>query len=303
VKQEIIMRRIALLALVIAFSTSFLEAALAQNGRSWVSGLGDDSANCQRLTPCKTFAAAQPKTVNGGEINCADSAGFGTITITQSLTIDCQDVHGSVLAAGTPGIIVNALGITVNLRNLNIIGAGNGTIGISIVNAGRINVENVTVEGFTQEGLYDSRAGFGGMLTLKNTTVRNNAGAGVKTFAAGQSGTVLENVHLVSNLYGVHVGNGNNTIINRSVLATNGTAGIQADTGSKVVVDSTMIDHNTYGIKAQGTVQLTNSDIAFNGIGISGATSSYGNNRIFGNASGAGTAPSVGAVSSDHGQQ
>jgi hypothetical protein len=302
VKQEIIMRRIALLALAIAFSTSLLAPALAQNGRSWVSGIGDDSANCQRLTPCKTFAGAQPKTLNGGEINCADSASYGPITIVQSLTIDCQDVHGSILAVGTFGVTVNALNITVNLRNLNIIGVGSGTIGISVVNGARINVENVTVEGFTQQGVYDSRSGFGGMLTLKNTTVRNNAGAGVKTFSPGQSGTVLENVHLVSNLYGVHVGNGNNTILNRSVLATNGNSGIQADAGSKVVVDSSLISHNTTGITAPGTVQLTNSDVTFNGIGISGVTTSYGNNRIFGNAS-AGTAPSVGPVSTDHGQQ
>jgi hypothetical protein len=305
VKQEIIMRRITLLALIIGFSIPLLtpSRAQAQNPRTWVSGIGDDSSvNCARTAPCKTFPTAMLKTADGGEINCADSGSFGSININKSLTIDCQELHGSILAAGTYGVTINALNITVNLRNLNLIGVGTGTIGINILNGARINVENVTIEGFTQQGVFDARGGFGGMLTLKNTTVRNNIGAGVKAFSPGQSGTVLENVHLVSNGYGVHAGNGNNVILNRSVVSTNTTAGIQSDAGSQIVVDSTVISHNTTGISPQGSVRLTNSDIMFNGTGISGVSTSYGNNRIFGNIS-AGTAPGVGAVSTDHGQQ
>jgi hypothetical protein len=47
---------------------------------------------------------------------------------------------------------------------------------------------------------------------------------------------------------------------------------------------------------------ISNSEISFNTTGISGSTTSFGNNRIFGNTA-AGTVPTLGAASSDHGQQ
>jgi hypothetical protein len=47
---------------------------------------------------------------------------------------------------------------------------------------------------------------------------------------------------------------------------------------------------------------FSNSEISFNGTGISTSTTSFGNNRIFGNTL-PGTVPSLGLASSDHGQQ
>ncbi|WP_247350494.1 MULTISPECIES: hypothetical protein [unclassified Bradyrhizobium] len=47
---------------------------------------------------------------------------------------------------------------------------------------------------------------------------------------------------------------------------------------------------------------ISNLNVSFNGTAITGATASFGNNRIFGNTA-AGTAPTVGAASTDHGQQ
>src|SRR5215475_13789456 len=78
--------------------------AQAQAIRTWVSGLGDDVNPCSRTAPCKTFAGAISKTAAGGEINCIDPGGFGAVTITKSITIDCSEVTGSILASGTNGI-------------------------------------------------------------------------------------------------------------------------------------------------------------------------------------------------------
>src|SRR6059036_1671383 len=64
------------------------EAAMAQATRTWVSGVGDDANPCSRTAPCKTFAGAISKTAVNGEINCLDSGGFGSVTITKGLTID-----------------------------------------------------------------------------------------------------------------------------------------------------------------------------------------------------------------------
>src|SRR3979409_511309 len=97
--------------------------AQAQASRTWVSGVGDDANPCSRTAPCKTCAGAISKTAVGGEINCIDPGGFGALTITKSMTIDCVGTNGSVLVSGTAGITISGAGISVILRNLNIVGS------------------------------------------------------------------------------------------------------------------------------------------------------------------------------------
>src|SRR5438270_9847662 len=100
------------------FCTSVIHA---QATRTWVSGVGDDVNPCSRTAPCKTFAGAISKTAAGGEIDALDPAGFGTLTITKSITIDGGAGQvGSVLASGTNGFVVAAgPNDVVTLRNLN----------------------------------------------------------------------------------------------------------------------------------------------------------------------------------------
>src|ERR671914_2985295 len=93
---------LALLALALPSSAS------AQATRTWVSGVGDDANPCSRTAPCKTFAGAISKTAAGGEINCLDPGGFGGVTITKSLTINCKSSHGGALVSGTNAIVINA---------------------------------------------------------------------------------------------------------------------------------------------------------------------------------------------------
>src|SRR5438093_11829922 len=81
----------------------------AQATRTWVSGVGDDVNPCSRTAPCKTFAGAISKTASPGIINCLDPGGFGAVTITKSIQIDCTGTLGSVLHSGVQGVIVNAL--------------------------------------------------------------------------------------------------------------------------------------------------------------------------------------------------
>src|SRR2546428_7303661 len=82
--------------------------AHAQATRTWVSGVGDDANPCSRTAPCKTFAGAISKTAPSGEINCLDPGGFGAVTITKSITIDCHEVFGSVLVSGTNAINIQS---------------------------------------------------------------------------------------------------------------------------------------------------------------------------------------------------
>src|SRR5947207_11360261 len=71
--------------------------AHALNNRSFVSGAGLDTNACTRAAPCQSFAGALAKTNAGGFINCLDTADFGTLTIAQSVTIDCTGTFAGVL--------------------------------------------------------------------------------------------------------------------------------------------------------------------------------------------------------------
>src|SRR5215813_2023868 len=121
----------AMAILLAAFSV-----AQAQATRTWVSGVGDDANPCSRTAPCKTFAGAISKTAVGGEIDVLDQGGFGTLTITKSITIDGSGFQAGVLASLVNGINIRpaSANIVVVLRGLNINGAGNGLQGITVTN-------------------------------------------------------------------------------------------------------------------------------------------------------------------------
>src|SRR5437763_8968411 len=110
VKAAAALRRILLSLAAVATVVSLgAGAAQAQASRTWVSGVGDDVNPCSRTAPCKTLAGAISKTAAGGEIDCLDPAGYGAVTITKAITIDCASGEtgavGSVLVSGTNGIV------------------------------------------------------------------------------------------------------------------------------------------------------------------------------------------------------
>src|SRR5687767_1200104 len=131
---------IRILAIAI-FTFAFASIAQAQASRTWVSGVGDDANPCSRTAPCKTFAGAISKTAANGEIDALDPGGFGAVTITKSMTIDGNS-WGSILSAGSNGVNINGAGITVYLRNLSINGFNTGIIGVNIIQAAEVHIEN-----------------------------------------------------------------------------------------------------------------------------------------------------------------
>src|SRR5258708_21034775 len=123
-------------SLIFILSIAIAAIANAQATRTWVSGVGDDVNPCSRTAPCKTFAGAISKTAAGGIINCLDPGGFGAVTITKSLTIDCTATLGSILSSGVQGIVINGLSTDkIVLRGIDINGAGTtlGTNGVNLV--------------------------------------------------------------------------------------------------------------------------------------------------------------------------
>lgn len=190
------MRQVALLTFAAAmFFPLFTSApAHAQATRTWVSGVGDDVNPCSRTAPCKTFAGAISKTAARGEINCLDSGGFSAVTITKEMAIDCTGVNAGIINSGSNGAIVNVPGGAVTLRGLTIDGVGSGLSGVRIVAASKVNLENVEIFSSSQRGVDDARTAAGGFLVIENSTIRNNAGAGIAAATAPSAGIVLQDV-------------------------------------------------------------------------------------------------------------
>ena len=182
------MRKIAVL--IAALGTILLPVlctvpAHAQATRTWVSGVGDDANACSRTAPCLTFAGAITKTAAGGEIDDLDAGGFGTLTITKSITIDGGGGVASVMASSNnTGIIVSA-GATdiVTIRNVQLQGdLGNGSSpgtaginGIQFNSGAMLNIDNCKIDGFSNEGIYASTSA-NAILNVTNTIITNAVG-------------------------------------------------------------------------------------------------------------------------------
>ncbi len=197
--------RMALRAsLVAAITLAFTSVAHGQATRTWVSGVGDDVNPCSRTAPCKTFAGAISKTARGGEINVIDSGGFGSVTITKSITIDGTGTMASILGSGTTGITINITDATdtakvVRIRGLSFNGASTGTQGIKMVAGNKVSVEDTVIDGFA-DGL--SVTASAAVVFVRNTTIRNNSGAGISV-ANGGSQVAISDVRVIYNATGL----------------------------------------------------------------------------------------------------
>lgn len=285
--KEIGMRRIFLLiAFLLVVPVLASAPAHAQATRTYVSGVGDDVNPCSRTAPCKTFAGAIAKTAAGGEIDCLDPGGFGTVTITKAITIDCQGTMGSILASATNGINVSAgASDRIVLRNLSINGAGTtlGIKGINILAANSVLIENVKVFDFSQQAIADTRS-TGGLLTVIDSVVHDVAGAGIGVATTGGTLNVLiSNVRSVGNGFGLALGTNANAMIRNSDLSGNTTAGIDNE-GALIIANDNSITGNGTGVlnQSNGITRLSNTDLAMNTTAIknvSGFVVTYGNNR------------------------
>ena len=232
-----------------------------------------------------------------GEVRCLDAGDFGPAFITQSVTIDCHEALAVVrsnfvcFVFGLTTSIASDPAQTVKIRGVTCDGLGGaGTLGIQILSAAAVFLEDMVITDVAAQGVLDIRI-HGGVLFIKNSLIRNSGGPGiVAATTGGPYGASIDNVRSLRNGFGIAVAAGNNVRINHSEFSNNG-VGIEVDSGGQVGIDGSVLSFNGTGLQGSGNISFSNSDITFNTTAISGATFSFGNNRIFGN-SAAGTAPS-----------
>lgn len=220
-----------------ALSMAAVVPAYAQATRTWVSGVGDDANPCSRTAPCKTFAGAISKTAAKGEINCLDSAGYGAVTITKSISIICNGVVAGVLVSGTNGIIINLPADTdrVLLDGLDFNGVGTGLDGVKMIGFGQAVIQNSIIRGFTQEAIDVSGQASARVTVLNSLLFANNGGMIVQGNAAGVSNSArIDNVFFEANTaFALQVSSASFAVLTDSLLVGS-PAGIVAAAGATI---------------------------------------------------------------------
>ena len=274
------------------FVFAFASIAQAQATRTWVSGVGDDVNPCSRTAPCKTFAGAISKTATNGEINCLDPAGYGAVTITKSITIDCEDTQGSILASLVNGVIINSSTAAVRLRGISINGAGNGINCVRILAAQSVVLDEVVCAGFATHGVsVENTAGLV-KVAIWNSSFRNNTGNGVNSFATGTGSATIDvgGSLFAFNARGVNLGGVNaKASIRESIVTNNTSEGLRADgSTNSLTASNNEISHNGTGVfsATSAITRIGANTITFNGTGLNGAGAtlcSFGSNFVDGN--------------------
>ncbi|HEY0627289.1 MAG TPA: hypothetical protein VGD10_11220 [Allosphingosinicella sp.] len=272
--------------------------------------MGDDVNPCSRTAPCKTFAGAISKTAAGGEINCLDPGGFGAVTITKSMTINCLYTEGGALAGGN-GILVNAAATdVVYLRGLDIFGVSPPANGVRFIAGGALHIEESVIRRFNAAnsfGISFQPSGSSKLYVRRTTIAENGSGAtggGIliqPTGASGSARVLIEEANILNNAnFGISVNTTGNTggstqiSITDTQVAGSGT-GVSVDspagtTGITATVTATLIFNNTTGIAVNGgttQVAVSNSTLQANLNEFSqtsgGVLQSFGDNRRVGN--------------------
>jgi hypothetical protein len=282
--------------------------ALAQ--RVFVAAQGSDANPCTFAAPCRTFQHAHDVVAAGGEIDVLDPAGYGTVNITKSISIQGHGFSGITASGNSVAITINA-GATgvVNLNGLLIDGAGTGNTGIVVNGAKSLVVANSLVRRFAANAiLFVAGSANAQTLSVSDSYLTENGSQGIsiQTLSSGIVTAAVDRTGLYANDIGIKVdgsaGTGAINVALSDSVAGNSTGanGIgvsvtSASSPTSVVLTHTTAAGNNVGVQASGnkaTLRLSESDITANGTGFSvaggGSILSYGDNTIDDNATNTG---------------
>jgi hypothetical protein len=247
---------------------------VALRDRVFVASYGNDSNPCTFGSPCKTFQRAMSAVAPGGEITAIDSAGFGPITITQSVTLTSPNGNeaGIVPVAGGNAVTVNAgPSDAIVLRGLTINGSGASYNGIIFNSGGSLTVVDCVVENFVQNA--GSPGTGNGILiqptsetvdfTITNTILANNSFAGILYSASSGAPSAqgsIDGVVATGNVEGIYFNGPGSATVRNSNATNNIDSGIRIDQGT-VSIDNVRDSGNAQGIAAKSQVLLGRSVI------------------------------------------
>jgi hypothetical protein len=272
-------KSLGILLAVIGAACVGAATAQAASLRTWVSNTGTDTNNsqCSRTSPCLTFAHAITETSNYGEINCLNPGGFGPVSISISVTINCDGASngGITVGGGGAGITIGSSGIVVNLIGLDIDGQNAaGLYGVEIIAPATVYIRKCKIFGFSNEGIEFAPGASGASLIVDSVFITHNTQNGIGEYTS--FGAV-------------------NMTVRNSDINNNG-SGIMLMIGGTHVgatIEQTTIAFNTnYGLVVEGSgavALIGGSTVVNNGTGVNansgGVVYSFKNNQIGGNSS------------------
>src|SRR5262249_4551966 len=136
----------------------FLHAApamAATSTQTYVSNTGSDLNDCSTVAnACATFQRAHDQTTAGGEITVVNTGNYGgtalppRLNVTKSVNITNDGAREASILVGAAGagiFIEGSAGDVVSLRGLVVDGQGLGEVGIVIVTASAVHIQNCVV--------------------------------------------------------------------------------------------------------------------------------------------------------------
>jgi len=199
------------LPLLVALVSACLPALAAP--RAFVASDGSDANPCTLNSPCRNFQAAHNAVDVGGEVIALDSAGFGSVAITKSVTLMASPGAYAGIAVGSgEAVTIATAGVNVVLRGLVLSntgpGIGGGTTGGVHMSAGNsLAVENCVLSRFNFGVRVDTAArvkivdtlfrASGSAVSFSNgataevvgSRILGNQGGGFGLFVSGVAGT------------------------------------------------------------------------------------------------------------------
>ena len=198
---------------------------------------GADANPCSRPQPCLTFAGAFAKTAAYGEMSCLDPGEFGPLTITKSVTINCNPRTATVQASGTnSGITVQASATdAVVIRGIDIETGPNG-VGLTALSAASVTIEDSQVGG-----------------------VNNLTSAGISIQNTGTTKVAIVGASVANTYDGILIAPGSggitNASIRRAMVSGSGYDGI-----------STFVEYQSLGVAISETASVNNADAGFDNV-------------------------------------
>lgn len=260
---------------VFAFALLVLLAAAGAQGqaaRTFVSSAGSDANDCSRSSPCRNFQRGHDAVAAGGEVVALDSAGYGALNISKSVTITGEGVHAAATSPSGGGnvVTVNGAGISVILRKIHVQShpSSVGGSGIFARNFASLHIEGCTVRA-SSTGIFFSPNSADGTparkLFIKDSILRNNGGSGIFLANAADTGSLsatIERSRMENNSFGGGEFRFAKVTLQDCLASGNAFTGILASEGSEVNVESCVATYNgNHGIAAfdGGIVRVSHS--------------------------------------------
>ena len=239
--------------------------------RAFVASYGlnsNTSFNCDVAHPCRQFLAAVTVVNPDGEVVALDTAAYGAVTLTQSISLTAAPgaYAGITVFPGSNGVTIATPGVNVVLRGLTINGQG-GTNGILMTAGAKLSIENCVISNFNTGGQHGVFVNTAATVRMVNTLIRDSD-VGIE-FQGGATADISGSKFLGNISNGIFANSTNSTTTTVAIsdtVVTGGGVGIEAFStagNSRINMIRSAVTNTTEGIAASasgGAASVTLSD-------------------------------------------